>query len=96
MTGWSNVVESSHLCGLANVRIDTWIGGMLHFMEPAPRIAIILARLSDLRDDDERGVDGQRSSARVIALPDGRAELRAVPRDSAGRSRCWRMGARTA
>jgi len=36
---------------------------MLHFMEPAPRIAIILARLSDLRDDDERGVDGQRSSA---------------------------------
>src|SRR5258707_1837796 len=28
-------------------------------MEPAPRNAIILARLSDLRDDDERGVDGQ-------------------------------------
>jgi hypothetical protein len=28
-------------------------------MEPAPRNAIVLARLSDLRDDDERGVDGQ-------------------------------------
>ena len=28
-------------------------------MQPAPRNAIILARLSDLRDDDERGVDGQ-------------------------------------
>ncbi len=28
-------------------------------MQAAPRTAIILARLSDLRDDDERGVDGQ-------------------------------------
>src|SRR5260221_13177224 len=28
-------------------------------MEPAPRNAVVLARLSDLRDDDERGVDGQ-------------------------------------
>ncbi len=28
-------------------------------MELGPRNAIILARLSDLRDDDERGVDGQ-------------------------------------
>ncbi len=28
-------------------------------MEPAPRNANILARLSDLPDDDERGVDGQ-------------------------------------
>src|SRR5258708_2982605 len=28
-------------------------------MQPAPRNAIILARLSDLGDDDERGVDGQ-------------------------------------
>jgi hypothetical protein len=28
-------------------------------MKPAPRTAIILARLSDLRDDDELGIDGQ-------------------------------------
>ena len=28
-------------------------------MEPVPRYTIILARLSDLRDDDERGVGGQ-------------------------------------
>jgi len=28
-------------------------------VEPAPRNAVVLARLSDLRDDDERGVDGQ-------------------------------------
>jgi len=28
-------------------------------VEPAPRNAIILGRLSDLRDDDERGVEGQ-------------------------------------
>jgi hypothetical protein len=28
-------------------------------MEPAPRNAIIQARFSDLRDDDELGVEGQ-------------------------------------
>jgi hypothetical protein len=28
-------------------------------MESAPRTAIILARLSNLREDDERGVEGQ-------------------------------------
>jgi hypothetical protein len=28
-------------------------------MESAPRTAIILARLSKLREDDERGVEGQ-------------------------------------
>jgi hypothetical protein len=69
---------------------------MLHFMEPAPRIAIILARLSDLRDDDERGVDGQRSSAGSSRCRTAGPSCAPFTRDSAGRSRCWRTGARTA
>src|SRR5260221_11670492 len=36
-------------------------------MELGPRNAIILARLSDLRDDDERGVDGQVSDGHDYA-----------------------------
>ena len=36
-------------------------------MQPAPRNAIILARLSDLRDDDERGADGQVSDGHDYA-----------------------------
>jgi hypothetical protein len=53
-------------------------------MEPAPRNAIILARLSGLRGDDERGIQGQvrdgydyaRLKHRAAAEPRGDREQR--------------------